>query len=198
MKLKPIISISALSACLIGSPILVSANLMAEKRSNFFVVDSNLSSVLDALKEFSDARIDFTDEVRGRVQRRDFDGTLPEILDALAISHDLEWFHFNGAYYVSQSREAISRIVRLGNLPVASLEAAMKGAGLTSDTLSTTTTSNGEAIVLTGPPKLVAFAEVIIESIPDAQLTATPVKQIRIRRGSGMTVEYSAEAKVSQ
>lgn len=158
-----------------------------------YIVESDVHSVIEALKSFSGERINLTDKVRGRVQQRSLSGEVAEILDGLAFTHDLEWFYFNNVYYVSHGSEAISRVVRLGTLSTDRVDAAISGAGLVSDALDTVTTPNGEAIVLTGPPKLVAFAEIIIESIPDIQPIVEPATMIRIRRAGSLHFEPAFE-----
>lgn len=164
-----------------------------EQVLDVFVVESDVHSVIEALKSYSGERINLTDKVRGRVRQKSLSGGVADILDGLAFTHDLEWFYFNNVYYVSHGSEAISRVVRLGTLSTERVDVAISGAGLVSDALDTVTTPNGEAIVLTGPPKLVAFAEIIIESIPDIQPIVEPATTIRIRRAGSLHYEPAFE-----
>lgn len=169
----------------------VGATVGAEssQRINIYAVDVGVTQFLNAVSVAAGVKIDVSDAVNGRIRRQDFKGPLNEVLDVLSTYSGLEWFRFNNVYYVSQSSEATSRVVRFGNLVPERAAEALEAAGIDSTVLSQTVMSGGEAIVLTGPPKLVAFAEVIIESIPDEQPLAERKHHIRERRGTVLTIE---------
>ena len=170
-----------------------------ETELDFSVVDASISDVLQVLAQASGSRFEVSSEVRGSLAAGDYAGTLEAVLTGISQSNDLDWFKFNGVIYISTQSEAISRVVRLGNLSVEQVQAALEKSDLASPTLNQTVTPNGEAIVLTGPPKLVAFSEVIAESlVADVDvLPETPTK-VRVRRGVEVQTETVAETQNSQ
>lgn len=164
---------------------------------SLFVVDTGITRLIDLLMSVSHLRIERTDNVRGRIERERFEGTIQEVLDQLALAHDLDWFFFNEVYYLSQGREATSRVLRLGSLSSNRAKQVLVGSGLDASALSLTVTPNGEAIVMTGPPKLIAFAEIIIESIPDQEPDREPVSRVRVRRGVTLNIEGVVDGRAT-
>lgn len=180
---------------LVGAAALATLSMMADAKpmddapksaadTELFIVDARLRDVVDVLGRVTGERIELTDAVSGRVTRKRLAGSLENILATLAEDYDFDWFAFNGQYYVSLRREATSRVIRLGFLDIARARAALAAAGLAGDGLRVMESENGEYIVLTGPPRIVAFSEVIVESLADPTDPAPGGTGIRVYRGT--------------
>lgn len=187
------LSIAALLAALGSTPSELYANgqtsqtfgsvTQEEIAVDYFVIDQSIEGFLQMLSSDANIRFDMTEGVLGRVKRQRISGTPQEVIDQLSARHELDWFLFNGIYYISSREEALTRLVRLGSLGEARAIGALSGAGLSQQGFPTRITADGSALALSGPPKYLGLAEAVLESVPDVQVIAKPEKIIRIRRG---------------
>lgn len=177
-----------LTACLLNAgQAAAEAGNAPSNEYEFFVVSSSIGQFADTLIGATGARIELSDGVRARLSRQRLTGDLGQVLDQLAAEYELDWFVFNNVYYVSSSRESTVRVIRPGHLGFDDVQSALSDAGLMSAKLSLLKAANGEAVVLSGPPKLLALAEVVIESIPDTPRATNA--GLRVRRANQLSIE---------
>lgn len=170
-------------ACLLAVNALCVDALMAAQdiQQRLQVLDMRLNIFVRSLSNLFKARIELSDGVRGRIRHESFQGSLDDILDKVNTNYGTEWFRFNNVYYVSMRAENTTRVIRLGKLSPDRVLSILDESGLLSPALQTLVTLEGDAIALTGPRQMVAFAEAVIEGIPE--LPEPPgVAPIRIRR----------------
>lgn len=160
-----------------------------ETRYTFNVLNTRISAFFELLGAVSNKKIELSDKVTARMQRQILTGSTAQIFDQISAEYELDWFYFNQVYYFSHDREQTSRVIRLGNLPAQEAIDVMGRGGILSGQLSHLVTANGRAIVLSGPPRQIAFAEVIIESIPDRAIETKSPAKIVVRRGVSISSE---------
>lgn len=150
----------------------------------YMVVNQDLNAFLNQLSQDSGRRINVSNEVRGRISKRNFEGTVDDIMDSLSISQSIDWFEYNQVYFVSAKKEVVTRMVRLGDLPVEDAMAELDDSDLIIDKFPIRTTAEDSALLVTGPPKFLAFLESVIAGIPSQKPVArTKRPEIIIRRG---------------
>lgn len=154
---------------------------------DYMVVDQRLGDVFAMVERDTGQRIRTTDAVRGRVQRTPLSGPVVPALTSLAAAHNLDLFVFGGTVHVSTKDEATLRLVRLKNVSKDRALAALSKAGLQFAPGDVKPAADGMALTFSGPPRMLAIAEAIVESIPPA--SPSPAANIRIRRGVTMGYE---------
>jgi len=159
--------------------------------AEFYVVDQRMNQFFDVVAQTTGSQISVAETVRGRVQHQHFSGSVETIMNAAADTFEVNWFHFNGVYYVSAPSDVVSRVVRLGTLRSDDALDALSESGLDTPALQRSVTAQGQALVLTGPPRLVAFAEIVIESTPVRPPKARPA--VRVRRGTSVNTEVTPD-----
>lgn len=156
----------------------------------YYVVDQSVPSFFALLAQETGARLLVSDDVGGRVRDLYLQGELREVIERVARAQDLDWFVFGDVVHISARNEVKTRVIRLGDLPIATVRAALADAGLQIERFGLRKTAQGTAIALSGPPRFLAVAEAIIETIPaSAPPELTPIKMVRMRRGNVMTLE---------
>lgn len=155
-----------------------------------YIIDASFKTVFDELSRQSQQRIDLGEQVHGRINAMRLQGDAEDAVSQVSQAYGLDWFKFNGVIYVSDVDSAVSRVVRLGNLPYTVAQSAIESAGLDTPAFRMASASEGKAAVLTGPPKMVAFGEVILESLHDPLSSPPSVADtIRVRRGNYISNE---------
>ena len=163
----------------------------------YYVVDQGVPSFFALLAQETGARLLVSDGVGGRLRDLYLQGDLREIIERVARTQDLDWFVFGDVVHISARSEVKTRVIRLGDLPIVAVRDALTDAGLQIERFGLRRTAQGTAIALSGPPRFLAVAETIIETIPaSAPPELTPVKMVRMRRGNVMTLEPVAGGAV--
>jgi hypothetical protein len=154
---------------------------------DYLVVRQASSALFEALARDLELRLDLSDGVHGTLSDRRLTGTREEVLEAAAKDLGLDWFIFNGVLYVSDGTEALTRIVRMGDLKPEKVMTVLAESGLETERLDVESSAGGTALALSGPPKLLALAEAIIEGIPPPpvdRVVESPARIVTVRRGN--------------
>lgn len=154
---------------------------------DYLVVGQDAAGLFDVIARAVGMRLDLSDKVRGTVNNTRLTGTSDEILDVVAKELGLDWFAFNGVLYVSDRSEALTRIVRLGGLKADPVLDVLRNSGLAVERLDIKPSADGAALAMSGPPKLLALAETMIEGItpvPVERLAESAARIVTIRRGN--------------
>ncbi len=168
-------------------PASTEAQPQIEHTHHYFVVNQQLPAFLILLGRDAGIKIDTSRLVRGTVRGKNYDGGHVVIIDQIARDFDLDWFEFNGVYYLSARSETVNRLIRLGNLSQDRVRDALTEAGLASKGFPIQSAADGTALALSGPPKLLGLSEAVIESIPPLPAAETSATQVRIRRANSLT-----------
>lgn len=169
----------------------------SEKTVEYKVVDQRIGDLLAMIERDTGLRIRASEAVRGRVQNRTLSGPVVAALTSLAAAHNLDVFEFGGTVHVSAREETALRLVRLNSVTKDRAMAALDEAGLRFDPNDVREAASGTALSLTGPPRMLAIAEAIVESIPPTARVAS--SNIRVRRGVSVELEpVNGAAPVSQ
>lgn len=139
----------------------------ASQSTDYVVIEQRLPDFIRELAIQSGARIQLSDASRGWIRNTKLSGDVPEILTVLEQKLELDWFEYNDVYFVTKKSEAVTRMVRLGDLKVSDVSEKLENSGFPIDRFPLRSVSDGSAIILTGPPRLLAFVEAAIESIPN-------------------------------
>lgn len=162
----------------------------SESPIDYLIISQRIQELLTMVERDTGMRIAASEAVRGRVRNLRISGTVAGFLDKIGRRHDLDWFEFGGTYHVSARSEATLRLLRLGKLDPERAKLALENAGLDLTRFPVRHAADRAALSLSGPPRMLAIAEAIIESIPE---TADPVapadKTVRVRRGTEMTLQ---------
>ena len=150
------------------------------------VIDHELRDLLAEIGQRTGVRVVVSEAVRGRVR-----GRLPalpprELVDLLGRTHGFDWFFDGTALHVSAMSETASRLLVLGNVSPAALEATLAGLGL-ADPRWAARLAGGIAHV-SGPPRYVQMIEQVLATIARrptlaADPTSLGVGDVRIFRG---------------
>ncbi|MEM7526952.1 MAG: hypothetical protein AAF416_04650 [Pseudomonadota bacterium] len=162
------------------------------QRIDYVVVDQRIGGVLAMVGRDTGLRIRVSNDVRGRVRRYRLRGAAIDALGDLAAAHDLDLFTYGGSVYVSAKAETTLRLVRLTDISKDRALAAIASAGLRFGPDDVREAAGGSALTFSGPPRMVAIAEAIVESIPPlaaARPPAAVVPTMRVRRGTSLAVE---------
>ncbi len=165
---------------------------------DYVVVDQRVTDLFSMIERDTGIRILWTDAVRGRVQRRSVTGPVVTALKRLAASQDLDLFVFSGTIYVSAKSEATLRMVRLNGIEKDRAISALSKAGLEFAQDDLRETADGSALTFTGPPRMLALAEAIVENIPPATSPVHPAAStVRVRRGVQVQYETIMEKRAT-
>ncbi|MGD1881451.1 MAG: secretin N-terminal domain-containing protein [Paracoccaceae bacterium] len=158
------------------------------------VLDMPLPDFFALLQVESGERIVPAPEVRGRVADLDLTGTPEDMIAAVATQNDLSWFRYDGAYYVSRKRDAITRLVPLQDLSTEEAHKSLADSGLATGDGRIVAVAGGNALSVSGPPDYVAFAEAILELTKTSAPSTPETSVIRVRRGTATSLEYYGRA----
>jgi hypothetical protein len=165
----------------------VAAQNSVAEALDYLVVRQDSAALFEGLARDLELRLDLSDAVHGTLFDRRLTGTRDVVLETATTDLGLDWFIFNGVLYVSNSTEALTRIVRMGDLEPEKVMTALADSGLATDRLNVEPSAGGTALALSGPPKLLALAEAIIEGIPPTpvdRLADVTARIVTVRRGN--------------
>ncbi len=154
---------------------------------DYFVVGQGARALFEVIAADVGMRLDLSDKVNSPLHNARLTGTRDEVLDAAAVKLGLDWFAFNGVLYVSNRSEALTRIVRLGGLKAEKVLVLLTESGLAVERLDIKPSADSASLALSGPPKLLALAEAMIEGIPPVpveRIAETEARIVTIRRGN--------------
>ncbi len=157
---------------------------------SYRVITQSLNGFLNELIRDSGDRIDVSADVRGHLSHVMHTGRTETILDQLAVQHSLDWFAFNGVYYISAKSEAMTRMTRLGDLTDEAALDALEASGLLFDRFPVRRTAEQSALAISGPPKYLALVEAVIENIPSLStpIQSAAINTVVVRKGTEETV----------
>ncbi len=157
--------VSAPSATFAGTwENLVSATV-APSELSYKVLRQPVPDFLKQVARDAGVQIDLSSGVAGSLTALSVSGDVAAVLDAVAAQTNLQWFAFNGTFYVSTAGESEVRLLRLESVHGTTAISVLAEIGLTQERFPITLTGSGNTIALTGPPKLLALREAIIEGI---------------------------------
>ena len=162
----------------------------ADPEIAYFVVDQRVVDVLAMIERDTGLRIQPTEAVRGRVRRMRLVGPVGASLAALGARHDLDVFRFGDTVHVSTKAEATMRLVRLDGIGRGRALGALEQAGLAFAPGDVRDAADGTALALSGPPRMLAIAEAIVESVPPLPpVPRPPARTVKVRRGTEVALE---------
>lgn len=138
-----------------------------EKTNEYVVIEQRLPDFFKELAADTGTRIQLSDSARGWIRNKSLTGDVPTILSSLETPLEIDWFEYNNVYFVSKKSEAVTRMVRLGDLRFSDVTEKLESSEFPIERFPIRSVSGGSAIILTGPPRLLAFVEATIESIPE-------------------------------
>jgi hypothetical protein len=149
---------------------------------DYFVVSKSIPGFLNLLGRDGQIPFEVSSKVTPIIKSQRLSGSPAEIVNSLALQHNLDWFAFHGTFYVTTRGESMVRIIRLGDLGPDRARDVLEGAGIDLDRFPVELAAGGAAFTMSGPPKLLAIAEALLES---TRVEITPQNTgIRIRRGT--------------
>lgn len=170
---------TCLSALMVVGFSSLASPVSASTETSYVVIEQRLKDFVRELAAHTGARISLTSASRGWIRNTELSGDLPSILTGLESKLELDWFEYNNVYFISKKSEAVTRMVRLGDLKFSDVSDKLESSDFPIDRFPLRSVSGGSALIVTGPPRLLALVEATIESIPK-----TPGRTgIVIRRG---------------
>ncbi len=177
--------VRSLSFCCALAAAVWSASSAVSVDLSYRIIRQPVSAFFVELSAFTGESIVVSDGVSGTIRELTLTGSLEEVIKRVAASARLDTFTFNGVTYVSAKAEATTRLTRLGDLSPEQVIAELETVGLLHEEYPVAIAASGSAVVLSGPPKLLALSEAVIETIPEAEeAPPEPEPQIVIRRGT--------------
>ena len=147
---------------------LTSAEAAMTTKIDYYILNQPVADFLHALERDLNLRFDVSNQVRGTLADIHIQGTVEEALDQLCSVLGLEWFRFNDVVYLSSRAEAMTRLTRLGDLVPDKVIEELTAAGLLLENYPAMVVSDGQALAISGPPKMLALTEAVIDSMPEA------------------------------
>jgi len=167
-------------APLSGSPIAETV----KTQESYVIVNQEVDHFLRDLARDTSTRIQSSPKVRGRIKQSTFMGSPEEILRGVSSKLELDWFQHNGVFFLSSKREALTRLIRLGDLDLGDVTKELGVSGLLFDDFPISSAAENSALLVTGPPRYLALVESVIEGIPSEKLEIRKRKKtVRVRRG---------------
>lgn len=152
---------------------------------DYLVVRQDAAAFFEILARDTGQRLDLDPKVGGTLTGLRLTGTLDQVMEKAAAPLGLDWFAFNGVLYVSDQSAALTRLVRLGDLDPKRVIAVLDDSGFPTDRMAIKPSSDASALALSGPPKLLALAEAMIEGIPPERIAdVAERRKITLRRGT--------------
>lgn len=194
-RLLPVAGTLALAVAIAGWPALAQdrespvATAPQAMVLDYLVINQPITDVFAMVERDTGLRIMVTGAVRGRIEHHRLSGPAEPALGALAGQHDLDLFVYNGTMHVSARAEAALRLIRLDGNPPDRALAALRQAGLVFDPETLSVASDGNSLNLSGPPRMLAIAEAIIESLPPIGAIPPQIASVRVRRAGQLQIE---------
>ena len=155
--------------------------------ADYLVLRQPVVEFLQVLARDQGLRLDMTERVRGTIVDMRLSGSVGDLLDQLVEAHALDWFAFNGVIHVSTGGEAVTRLIRLGDLDADHAVAVLDDAGLALARYPIRSTAERSTVAISGPPRMLALAEAVIESVPKRNSAQpkqrTKQRSVTVRRG---------------
>lgn len=152
--------------------------------TRYYIIDQRLPEVFQMLERDTGVQIHITGAVSGRVRRARLDGSVEEVVEQLASEHSLVFFVHGSTIYVSEADKSTMRLVNIDGLSDERISTALTETGLHFSPDDMRLSSNEAILTLKGPPRKLAFAEAVIESLPDDSIAPRSLmRTVRIRRG---------------
>ena len=170
---------------------LTSDNLSDATTQSYVVVNEDIKDFLRDLGRDNGVRILASQRVRGRLDGVSLNGTVTEILDKVSTRLELDWFTHNNVIYLSSRDEALTRMIRLGDLSMDDVLAELEDTALKFPAFSLSAAAENSALLVTGPPRYLALVESVIEGIPseEPEIRTARARVIVVRRGIERTEE---------
>lgn len=158
---------------------------IAPLQGDYYVVNQPLTEFLQMFARDLNLRVDVSPAVRGTIRNRAYSGSVEAVLGKVARIYSVDWFQFNGVYYVSARSEATTRLTRLGALGAPEAISILTESGLVMERYPVSQVAGQSTLALSGPPKLLAIAEAIVEAVPSKpSATTSAAPTIVVRRGT--------------
>lgn len=132
---------------------------------SYRVLRQSIPDFLQQVARDADVQIDLSPGIAGMLSSLSVAGEIETVLDAVASQANLQWFAFNGTFYVSTAGEAEVRLLRLKSISSRAAIQAIEEVGLAAERFPIKVGATGKTIAFTGPPKLLALREGIIEGV---------------------------------
>lgn len=163
----------------------------AAAERDYFIVNQDVTDFLKDLGRDTRSRFQTSPKVRGRLQSAEFSGSVESIMNDVATRLDLDWFKYNSVIFVSDKSEALTRMIRLGDLSLQDAMTELDTSGLLFDEFPVTAAAEDTALLVTGPPQFLALVESVIEGIPSDIVVASArrTRNIVVRRGTAISLE---------
>ena len=159
---------------------------------DYYIFNQSIASFLEDLERDSLLRFQVTPNVRGSLTNVTLSGDPIDVLNSISATWGLDWYAFNAVIHVSPKSDAGTRVVRLGDLAADDAIEALEESGLPMEKFPPRIAGQGSALVFSGPPTLLALAEAVIETIPEAPQLVGPV----LPAGPTVIVRRGIEAQV--
>jgi len=160
------------------------------RQGDYFVINQPLSEFLQMFARDLNLRVDVSPALRGTIRNKAYSGSFAAVLGKVAQVYAVDWFRFNDVYYVSARSEATTRLTRLGALDASEAISILSESGLVMERYPVNQVAGQSTLALSGPPKLLALAEAIVEAMPGKpSAITTAVPTIVVRRGTEKGLE---------
>lgn len=146
---------------------------LLEKQIDRFVFNDKLSNVLETTAKQANLPVSIFGDIDKKVENQALKGSVQDVLELLATEYQLDWFFYNRVIHVSNRVDSATRVIKIKNAAAGKIRNILKTAGLPVERFEPRTLDGGESVVLSGPPRFVAVAEVLLEQ---ANLTQPPVE----------------------
>src|SRR3954447_4571968 len=125
----------------------------------YTVIDQDLGNVLQEFGRNTGLRLEVSPEIRGRVRGPLPELTAKEFLEHLARNYGLDWYFDGFRIHVSSNKEASSRILQLGTVPLQRLETALRDLAVYDVRFSLKSIKQADMALVAGPPQYIQTVE---------------------------------------
>lgn len=157
---------------------------------SYRIINMPLSDFLTLLSEDAGVRVAQPDGLRGLLSNTYLTGDVNAILDTLSVEQGLDWFVFNGVYYISLKSDAVTRLIPLDGISIVQARHALERSGLSLDGTNINSAANETALAVYGGSAFIGIVEAILSVTPGVTAAQAPDAAIRVRRGSESAIEY--------
>ncbi|SFJ63470.1 type III secretion protein C [Bradyrhizobium sp. Gha] len=142
---------------------------------SYTVLDQDLAAALQEFGNNLNIRVNVSTEVKGRIRGRMPDLPPREFLERLINLYNLQWYYDGMVLYVSDAREAQSRLLVLSPINFDAFKAALDALKISDERYIVRAVPGDGLVFASGPPRFVALVEQTLKGlVAEAQARRNP------------------------
>jgi type II secretory pathway component GspD/PulD (secretin) len=145
-----------------------------EQNMDYYVLQQDIRSVLEDISSVIKIPIITASNVKGKATAGQYSGAAMQVITNITHDLNLHWYFDGSTIYVTRVSDAITHIIPLQGISVQELVYALQKATTSAKQFPFRYDDHNNIIVLYGPPKYVAFIEMLAQSLIHQKMRSKP------------------------